>query len=63
VLKVERCWVDAYVSHDDGRTWRFLSKVGDTGQGNGNPPALLRLRDGRLCCAYGNRDRNQLLAR
>jgi hypothetical protein len=65
VLNVERCWVDAYISNDDGRTLSYLAKVGDSGQGNGNgnPPALLRLRDGRLCCACGNRDRNQMLAR
>jgi hypothetical protein len=53
--------VGFFVSEDDGRTWRSLSKIGDTGKGN--PPALLRLRDGRLACAYGNRDRNQMLAR
>ncbi len=62
-LGTERCWVDAYVSEDDGRSWFFLSKVGDTGVANGNPPALARLRDGRLCCVYGNRSRRQLLAR
>lgn len=57
------CWVDVYGSENDGATWTFLSRAGDTGGGNGNPPALLRLRDGRLCCAYGNRDRRQMLAR
>jgi hypothetical protein len=60
---VEHCWIDAYVSEDNGLTWKFLSQVGDTGKGNGNPPALIRLRDGRLCCVYGHRDRNQMLAR
>jgi hypothetical protein len=63
VQDVERCWVDAYVSNDDGRTWKFLSKVGDTGAGNGNPPALTRLHDARLACAYGNRNRKQMLIR
>ncbi len=61
-LDREPCWLDAYGSEDNGATWRFLSKIGDTGVGNGNPPALLRLRDGRLCCAYGNRSRRELLA-
>lgn len=62
-LGTERCWVDTYLSEDDGQSWSFLSKVGDTGVANGNPPALVRLRDGRLCCVYGNRSRRQLLAR
>jgi len=48
-------WVDVYVSNDNGVNWSFLSKVGDTGCENGNPPALVRLSDGRLCCVYGNR--------
>jgi hypothetical protein len=48
-------WVDVYVSNDNGVTWSFASRVGDTGCENGNPPALVRLDDGRLCCAYGNR--------
>lgn len=59
----ERSWVDAYASDDDGRSWRLLGKVGDTGRANGNPPALMRLGDGRLCCAYGNRDLDRIVAR
>ena len=57
------CWVDCYGSKDNGRTWAFLSRVGETGTGNGNPPALLALRDGRLACAYGDRSRVKLFAR
>lgn len=56
-------WIDAYGSADDAQSWVFLGRVGDTGGWNGNPPALARLRDGRLCCAYGNRSRRQMLAR
>ena len=50
-------WIDAYESKDNGTTWTFLSKVGDTDRGkhNGNPPAMVRLRDGRLVVAYGYR--------
>ncbi|MBM3882503.1 MAG: DUF4091 domain-containing protein [Verrucomicrobia bacterium] len=50
-------WIDVYESKDNGLTWNFLSKVGDTDRGkrNGNPPALVRLRDGRLVVAYGYR--------
>jgi hypothetical protein len=54
-------WIDAAVSEDDGESWRFLSKVADTErsetQHNGNPPSLVRLRDGRLCTVYGFRSR------
>ena len=57
------CWIDAYVSNDNGNSWSFLSKVGDAGVWNGNPPALVRTKDGRLCCVYGNRSRNQMIAR
>jgi hypothetical protein len=57
------CWIDLYRSTDDGRSWSFLSKVGETGGHNGNPPALVRLRDGRLCCVYGQRERRAIIAR
>jgi hypothetical protein len=53
--RIQSCWIDLYQSHDEGFTWEFLSKVANTGQHNGNPPALIRLRDGRLCVAYGVR--------
>lgn len=56
-------WIDGYVSRDEGKTWALAGKVGDTGAGNGNPPAVLRLADGRLLCAYGDRSRNRLFAR
>ncbi|MHC4572934.1 MAG: sialidase family protein [Planctomycetota bacterium] len=56
-------WVDVFVSTDNGSSWQFLSKVADTGGWNGNPPALLRLSDGRLCCVYGNRSDRKMLMR
>jgi hypothetical protein len=62
-MGTERCWIDAYGSDDAGQSWSFLSQVGETGGHNGNPPALVRLGDGRLCCAYGRRDRRQMVAR
>ena len=51
----DKNWVDAYISTDKGLSWNFLAKAGDTGRGNGNPPALQETEDGRLCLAYGNR--------
>ncbi len=50
-------WIDAYGSSDNGITWNFLSKAAETDRGNhnGNPPSLVRLKDGRLCVTYGYR--------
>lgn len=54
-----RFWIDLFVSEDDCRSWRLLSTpVPSTGQ-NGNPPALIRLTDGRLCLTFGYRDSPQ----
>ncbi len=50
-------WIDTYVSSDDGRSWEFLSKVADADRKhwNGNPPSMIRLKDGRLCVTYAYR--------
>jgi hypothetical protein len=57
------CWVDCYSSKDNGRSWSFTSRVGDTGLVNGNPPGLTVLTDGRVVCAYGDRTRGKMFAR
>jgi hypothetical protein len=62
-MGTDLCWIDAYGSEDGGASWSLLDRVGETGGHNGNPPALARLRDGRLCCVYGRRDLRQLVAR
>lgn len=61
----KECWIDCYCSVDNGQSWEFLSKVSDTGQGgtNGNPPAMILMADGRICCVYANRDKQEILAR
>lgn len=56
-------WIEAYGSTDAGASWSSLGRVAETGIHNGNPGALVRLRDGRLACAYANRSRQQLLLR
>ena len=56
-------WVDVYGSKDNGRTWAFLSRVGETGKHNGNPPALVALKDGRIACTYGDRSREKMFTR
>ena len=55
-------WIDAYTSTDKGKTWQFLSQVGDTGKGNGNPPAIAVTSDGRLCVVYGERTNGTIQA-
>lgn len=57
--------VDAYGSTDNGKTWSFLSRVGETGGAmqNGNPPALVALKDGGIACAYGDRRTARIMIR
>ncbi len=49
-----RRWIDTWASHDDGRSWELLGDAVDD-VGEGNPPAMIQLRDGRLCLTYGVR--------
>lgn len=45
----------AHLSSDNGATWqRMKDPVADTGHG-GSPPAIVRLKDGRLALAYAYR--------
>jgi len=60
--KVLSC-VNVYCSKDNGRTWAFFSKVGETGKYNGNPPDLLVLKDGRIACIYGDRTTGKIFIR
>ena len=46
--------IDAYASRDDGKSWEKVSTP-EPDAGEGNPPSLLRLADGRLCLVYGYR--------
>lgn len=54
-------WIDAFCSDNQGLYWTRLSEIGDTGRSNGNPPALVSLKDGRLLCCYANRTLHQLM--
>jgi hypothetical protein len=49
-----KSWIDAYGSCDDGQSWSYLSQP-EPDAGEGNPPSLLRLADGRLALIYGYR--------
>jgi hypothetical protein len=50
----QRSWIDSYASHDAGRSWSLLATA-EPDTGEGNPPSLALLRDGRLCLLYGYR--------
>ena len=52
----EQGFIDIYQSDDEGMSWFFRSRAASTGRRNGNPPAMIRLRDDRLCLVYGDRD-------
>ena len=51
------CWIDGYLSRDGGKSYGFVSTPVKYTGFNGNPPALVRMRDGRLCIVYGYRSR------
>jgi hypothetical protein len=51
--------IDAYLSTDRCRSWHYLSTVKAI-KNNSNPPALVQLDDGRLCCIYGDRDAGKI---
>ncbi len=49
-------WIDAYLTDDNAKNWRFLNKPTDsTGGSVGNPPSMIKLNDGRLAITYGYR--------
>jgi hypothetical protein len=50
----DRSWIETYRSLDLGTNWKLdETPVADLGEGN--PPSLIRLKDGRLCLTYGYR--------
>ncbi len=51
-----RHWIDAWVTDDNGASWRWLNRPApSTGGSVGNSPALMMLEDGRLLLVYGYR--------
>ncbi len=52
----QKQFIDTYRSLDNGATWKEAGiAVPDTGLNNGNPPHMVRLKDGRLVLTYGFR--------
>jgi hypothetical protein len=54
-------WIDAYVTTDGGQSWTLQGRVGDSGGYNGNPPAIVKIDDGRLVCVFGNRSKRAIM--
>ncbi len=60
ILVTVRCregpvrYISAYYSDDNGRTWTYLNNPAES-TGVGNPPAMIRMHDGRICLVYGYR--------
>lgn len=49
-----RRWIKSWISNDQGKSWKVLGNVA-TDVGQGNPPSLIKLNDGRLAITYANR--------
>lgn len=49
-----RLWIEAWRTDDDGAHWKPLGKAVES-TGGGNPPSLVRLKDGRLALTFGYR--------
>lgn len=60
ILVAARCreasgrFIATYLSEDNGHSWKQLGRAVE-GTGEGNPPAMIRLQDGRICLIYGYR--------
>lgn len=55
-LNQNKSWIEQFDSDDNGASWKSGGAIADTGAFSGNPPSLIKLRDGRLCLTYGRRD-------
>jgi hypothetical protein len=50
----KKAWIETYRSLDNGEHWK-LENVPAPDLGTGNPPSMIRLKDGRVCLTYGHR--------
>jgi hypothetical protein len=53
-LEGTRSFIDSYYSADNGKSWTYRGKAADD-TGVGNPPAMIKMKDGRICLVYGFR--------
>ena len=47
-------WIEGYLSPDNGRNWYLLAEP--TINNHGNPPHMIKLKDGRIALTYGFRE-------
>ena len=47
-------WIETFRSVDDGKSWK-LDTTPAPNVGEGNPPSMIQLSDGRVCLTYGHR--------
>lgn len=55
--------IEVYASQNGADEWKHLSTVKQfdlTSGNNSNPPALIKLKDGRILCIYGDRSHNRI---
>jgi len=48
-------WIDLYESTDNGTSFHYLNQPVPYAGSGGNPPAMIKLQDGRICLTYGYR--------
>ncbi len=53
--KERKLWLESFLSPDEGVTWYKLEEP--TVNNGGNPPHMIRLKDGRLALTYGSREK------
>ena len=49
-----KSWIETFRSLDNGKSWK-PDTVPAPDLGEGNPPSMIRLSDGRICLTYGHR--------
>jgi len=57
------CWIEAYSSVDHGRWWTRQGRINEPAGWSGNPPGIVKLRDGRICCVFGDREHARIIAK
>jgi hypothetical protein len=48
-------WIDTFLSRDRGSTWEYWNRPVE--HFGGNPPAMIKLNDSRICLTYGFREK------
>lgn len=56
--QVDDNFIDLYSGDEEGHDWHLaIPRLADCGGSGGNPPAMIRLSDGRICLTHGYRSR------